>query len=144
MDTPSNFTSMLNADPNVGGEFKKAMIPTEKKYQLPKDFAQKWVRSLTNGDYKQGSKVLCVGGEYCCLGVACAIVGIDAGDNLEGFPSRLKVDTSNLPDILREWPENYNITDVGERNLVAILARMNDDGKTFPEIADAGWGFGKG
>ena len=32
-------------------------------------YAEKWVKALRSGKYKQGTKYLCYSGKYCCLGV---------------------------------------------------------------------------
>ncbi len=110
-------------------------MKTEKKYQLPKEFAEKWVAALRSGKYKQGkSRLRSPKGEYCCLGVACIVQKVpyrdlkDAlwitGDDYygfgfipEGFPSQL-------------------IGKATENELVRSFASLNDSQKSFPEIAD--------
>jgi len=44
-----------------------------KKYQLPKEFATKWVEALRSGDFKQTTGQLKRGDCYCAIGV-CALV----------------------------------------------------------------------
>lgn len=46
------------------------MSNLQQKPKLPKDFADKWIESLTSGQYDQGEGVLRNGDDYCCLGVA--------------------------------------------------------------------------
>lgn len=49
-----------------------------KEFQLPKEFAEKWVKALRSGDYNQALGVLYSPSQcsYCCLGVAASIQGI--------------------------------------------------------------------
>lgn len=61
------------------------MSDTTKSFKLPKEFAEKWIKALESGEYKQGSDTL-VGmapdgkSEYCCLGVAGKICGASDED----------------------------------------------------------------
>lgn len=99
-----------------------------KKYQLPKEFAEKWVAALRSGEYKQGSFGLyrpsnC---SYCCLGVACVLAGQSPENIIRQWIDK---PISGIPDEL--------IGNGGNNDLVHDLSEMNDhDGKTFPEIAD--------
>ncbi len=46
----------------------------EKKYQLPKDFAEKWVKALRGGEFGQTRfRLTDFCDNYCCLGIACKI-----------------------------------------------------------------------
>ncbi|MEB0262874.1 hypothetical protein [Mucilaginibacter sp. 10I4] len=105
------------------------------RYQLPKAFATKWVEALRSGEYKQGTGYLSfiyrdsaskVEIRYCCLGVACSMVGIP--DNL--LKIEFVLPHFNMPKEL--------IGDRVENGLVQILTNMNDreGGKSFLEIAD--------
>jgi hypothetical protein len=37
---------------------------------------EKWVEALRSGKYQQGKGALCRDGKFCCLGVACEVLGI--------------------------------------------------------------------
>lgn len=54
-------------------------MKTKKEYKLPKAFADKWLTALRSGEYKQGQSALHSSKDntYCCLGVACHLLGID-------------------------------------------------------------------
>lgn len=115
----------------------------EREFQLPKEFGEKWVKVLRSGKYKQGTGFLLSriplnsktsrDNTYCCLGVACAIVGFtkrDLGDN--GFimmTTMEKVYDSPLIPSLLKGNDTTN-------KFVQVVSSMNDSGKTFEEIAD--------
>lgn len=99
------------------------------KHQLPKEFAEKWIAALESGDYQQGKNFLMSysmnGGEpkYCCLGVACHVIGISNDDmNEKPLPYHLNTDKKlELPDLLLSKPVVGNILP-----LIQILAILND------------------
>lgn len=106
------------------------------KYQLPKKFAEKWVRALRGGKYKQGKNQLrSCRGKYCCLGVACKLVGLPAREfedatfiSINGVGSLISM-PKEIPIELIGYPSN--------NDLVAELSRLNDShGKSFSQIAD--------
>ena len=76
-----------------------------------------WVDALRSGKYEQGKEILKRDGKYCCLGVLCDI---------------LCYDSSSRHTIRDQWGESAYIGCVTQ----SLLAGMNDDGKTFEEIAD--------
>lgn len=94
--------------------------------KLPKAFKNKWVKALRSGKYKQGRKLLrnSIDNTYCCLGVAAEIAGcyrikggwIESKKGMRGI--------SKVPKMLR-----------GESTIPTQLANMNDNGKTFRQIA---------
>lgn len=99
-----------------------------KKYQLPKEFATKWVEALRTKKYRQGNGRLKTNGDcYCCLGVACAISG--ATDRQIGgyayIPLKSKI---NAPKALKGMANGSG--------LVYKLSTMNDSGHSFLLIAD--------
>jgi len=105
-------------------------------------FKARWVAALTSGNYKQGFSVLHritdTGDEFCCLGVACKLLADDG--KIESAPHDWSV-----PSTARVML--YNGTDIHYMPVVARdklglphyemmrLADMNDDMKTFEEIA---------
>lgn len=115
-----------------------------KKFKMPKQFGEKWVKALRSGDYKQTDGVLyCEDFGYCCLGVACAMVGIP--DNImrsNGLiidivgSSGIKEEIKLIPDILKENKTGYS--------LVNILTELNDHGisKAFKrDMEEEGYKF---
>jgi len=108
-----------------------------KDYQLPKEFATKWVAALRSNKYEQGNYKLKCENQYCCLGVACDIVGFaqDFGDaqyigglNVTyGFKEELTPILDLIPVQLQGGQEN---------GLVDKLTSMNDSGQSFFDIAD--------
>ena len=94
---------------------KQLAIMTKQKTQripkkLPKIFKAKWIEALRSGQYKQGTNALIVertsktGRElqpsYCCLGVACSIVGISDDFMFnKSMPAEL-IKTGRLPKLL--------------------------------------------
>jgi hypothetical protein len=88
------------------------------------ELKQKWVTALRSGEYKQAQKRLKVGDAYCCLGVLCHIAGyriIEKDDMI----------------VAGEHVRDYRVLgDLGlDPDLRQPLITMNDDGKTFGEIA---------
>lgn len=102
------------------------------KEKLPKKFKDKWLAALRSGEYKQGRQQLVnikLGNStYCCLGVACSIVGISddvMGSN--GEPGELKGYLGKIPIVLRD--RQYGI--------VKTLTAMNDTERlSFKKIAN--------
>jgi hypothetical protein len=75
----------------------------------------RWVEALRSGRYEQGRKALRFQGEYCCLGVLCA---------LEGWPT--ESDTTDPYQPIERLLGDYD-----------VFVKMNDvERLTFPEIAD--------
>lgn len=107
--------------------------------KLPKKFKAKWLKALRSGKYKQGNGNLKTGkgknARYCCLGVACDIVGaksitdkgfIRTGSDIRGI--------TKVPKLLigsdYGYEDDYN-------PIVEKLATMNDlTGSSFKEIAN--------
>jgi hypothetical protein len=84
----------------------------------------KWVEALRSGKYQQARNFLKSEDGYCCLGVLCDIQGADFEAIREEFGS-LSLSLN---------PAKY----LGEVNTIKAteLAQMNDNGKSFSEIAD--------
>lgn len=112
----------------------KKLVITEK---LPKRFKRKWLEALRGGEYKKGKANLLQYNdegdkEYCCLGVACAIVGIpDKKILLDGTInfSRKSKYRALIPKAILGL--------VADNPVVNKLVDMNDSGKTrgFGRIA---------
>ena len=101
------------------------------EWKLPPEFKTKWVKALRSGKYIQGRDTLLDdNGQYCCLGVACAIQGVNKKHLLDEtlIPFRFE----SLPIQLREQELG------GVNPLVSKLTTMNDDTQnrfSFKKIA---------
>jgi hypothetical protein len=77
-----------------------------------------WIAALRGGEYKQDKGSLYTGRGHCCLGVYCKHVA--------GIP----VNT-----LRRDLQSSYDATGIKSDKRATLIA-MNDDGKSFAEIAD--------
>ena len=103
------------------------------KWKLPKSFMDEWLTALRSGNYDQGTGKLFYQGNYCCLGVACAISGIDDDDLVQEY-------IEDYIDEFRLAPKEL-IGNNTENNLVEELTLRNDgdmghDQHSFDQIAD--------
>lgn len=107
------------------------------------DIKKLWVNALRSGKYTQDIDVLSCNGRFCVLGVLCDIHaknhnGIWTLDEEENRKEYLGKHNS-IPDEVGEWaalsPGFGSFVEInGERN---SLARHNDAGHTFEELANA-------
>jgi len=91
-----------------------------------------WVAALRSGKYQQTQGTLTDGVGFCCLGVACDVLNSDGWQREENviFYSYSGYEAAqSLPPSVREQLE-ISI------DLELHLIKMNDNGKTFSEIAD--------
>jgi hypothetical protein len=120
---------------------------------MKKTIAEKWVKALRSGKYKQGQEVLHHKendkNTYCCLGVLCDLYQQDRRSKKKKM---LDVDNEYctvtydgadtlLPDVVREWAgmktENGSWDDTNDTNANANLVYLNDeDRKTFKSLAN--------
>lgn len=95
-----------------------------------------WHDELVSGDWEQGQLFLSKNGKYCCLGVACELyqreIGglrvtshIDGEDNLEY--KKYNHQDGCIPTEVYRW--------LGLNVETQHLARLNDSGRCFKEIA---------
>ena len=104
---------------------------------MDKNVMELWVKALRSGKYKQGHTTLCFMDRYCCLGVLAEEMG--------AFDDQLSVSTGRKvcfgdTAILEGWikagacplRDPFGKPTKGGDSLVT----MNDEGKTFEEIAD--------
>lgn len=117
-------------------------MKTKKQEKLPKKFKAKLIKALLSGEFVQTSGVMVkthIEDEShkhcCCLGVAGFVAGHDEVQIRHScynyFPNGLK----KVPKILHTpdshtYDPNQKPRTVGEK-----LASMNDNGKTFKQIA---------
>ncbi len=95
-----------------------------------------WVDALRSGEYVQGKHLLRDSADrFCCLGVLCNIHAqehpkIAAAQN---YPGRYMGYMGDLPRPVYEWAGlDRNDPKIADN----YLSLLNDNGRTFPEIAD--------
>ncbi len=104
---------------------------------------KKWIAALTKGEYKQGKRVLKHKDTYCCLGVLCDLHSQEHTNKWKEGTKQEPEDCSTyigcvftLPDKVMKWAgledESPEIIFDGEST---TLAELNDEDKTFKEIA---------
>lgn len=93
--------------------------------KLPSEFKAKWIAALRSGEYKQGKINLYTPFQntYCCLGVACNLLGYEKYSlNNLSVPSQLPDKSLLIPELdgyRGIFNDNYN-------PIIDVLARMND------------------
>lgn len=124
------------------------------------EYKDRWIAALRSGEYTQGRHRLCVddgdgdGRAYCCLGVLAEMDGklehageeygtegeviygvfVRSDDNREGMDASMYWGREDyllnvrVPDPIGP-PRRYSA-------LASVVARMNDRGSTFEQIAD--------
>jgi hypothetical protein len=115
----------------------------------------KWLEALRSGEYKQTRHTLrsCTDG-FCCLGVLSDIyrkevggswqLGHDGDDTVYSIVNKNQDDcaTVELPDCIKHWAEvdacnpQVHLKKEDDSFGFVSLATLNDEGKTFNEIAD--------
>lgn len=122
---------------------------------LDEHVKQAWINALRSGEYRQGRSRLAKrtkkgNFKFCCLGVLCDVVGVKGEPNqiTDEIEFGFDGETMTLPDLV--W-KGLGLTDpdidipvgqtrdMAERQLTVSsvsLATLNDDGFTFPQIAD--------
>ena len=86
---------------------------------------------MESGEYKQATHVLFDGEGYCCLGVACEVVGGFTPTANESSGLLLSGQSEEVMNKLKF----YGSLGQGELGLSKSLAGYNDKGKSFKEIA---------
>lgn len=106
---------------------------------MKKKVMQEWVAALRSGEFKQGKYVLESNGNFCCLGVLCALASV------KGYciPVDSFIDSATLYDYSRGVlpPSVMKYSGIKSNggqieSLGSELTAMNDNGKSFNEIAD--------
>lgn len=115
------------------------------------DIKKKWVEALRSGQYEQGTGALVIEDQtgtgverrYCCLGVLCEVVGmvpmrLPTDDRLsyDGEVGELPSTVVAFTGLTEPDPKLNKYIRPTLDNEVRSLARFNDDGLTFPQIAD--------
>ena len=99
----------------------------------------KWIEALKSGQYEQGKRRLRTGDKFCCLGVLCDLHAIETGRawEEEKYRGAYLGKTDYLPSEVKEWAELIsNDPMVGVGHDQVNLSIINDNGKTFEEIAN--------
>lgn len=126
----------------VGGS-NPSLAATLRKYIVKKEYADLWVEALRSGQYEQAQKQLrSIDNKFCCLGVLCELVGIRA--HLEINQNRMSYyhyegNSDFLPNSVKTTVGMASLNGgviILSEGIVTNLADLNDDGKTFAEIAD--------
>jgi hypothetical protein len=112
---------------------------------LDKDFKEKWVAALRSGEYQQAHGTLFNGTGYCCLGVACIVLGakfVESTDSIQFGTGSLKwrpmldgVDIGRLSEsiLVKEVADKVGLTYDNQYK----LWHMNDrDRLSLSQIAD--------
>jgi hypothetical protein len=101
---------------------------------------QKWVDALRSGEYQQTQRRLHDENGFCCLGVLCDLYGKE--NNVEWEHSSYNNNAYMFQDMATILPLSVvEWSGVGEGNPLvndgdSSLAKLNDQGSTFNEIAD--------
>jgi hypothetical protein len=107
------------------------------------EIADLWIAALRSGKYQQTKDVLNDGIGMCCLGVLCDLHA-QAHPDSPGWDNGNYLDEEeNLPQAVAEWAGMALGDDPGTLFLPVMhkgepythLAKLNDNGMTFPEIA---------
>lgn len=107
---------------------------------MNEDIKRRWVEALRSGVYEQGTGHLRTSdNKYCCLGVLCDIWAQDVGVEWAVFADLFSIkgvillppsDVICWAGLQRQYPEVYLDDEL------CTLSKLNDNGKTFAEIAD--------
>lgn len=105
-----------------------------KQFRLPKEFAEKWLKDLRSGEYKQGREVLSTipygrkDIEACCLGVSLGTCGADLYDE---HVLNISMPTDLDVELLDEIGYPLELIDLGTKSLPKTLAVLNDSGDRY-------------
>ena len=116
---------------------------------MDKHIAERWVQALRSGQYQQGQHELHPDeNSYCCLGVLCDLYRVEQGKGewtttpngrLHGMfraPNEdiTEIETAVIPEVVQKWAGMGSVE--GNYCGELSLAGLNDEGATFPELAD--------
>ena len=103
---------------------------------MKRELKDRWVAALRSGDYQQTESHLRDAFGYCCLGVLCDLDGAEwtarnrVSDDYPVFGT-----SPQLDEVL--WPNPDRLQRLGlDESLADKAGQMNDNGKSFAEIAD--------
>lgn len=93
--------------------------------------AKAWVAALRSGKYEQGRHALNRNNKFCCLGVLCEVAierGLPIKKTQQGSSVAYDGFLAAPSEAVYQWAGI-------DRSGVSTLARKNDDGATFEQIA---------
>ena len=91
------------------------------------------IAALRSGKYQQGQARLCKDGKYCCIGVLCELMEIPKEEGIAH--TKYAGNAICMPDdYLKQSGLHSHFGSSGNGGL--DLARLNDKGYTFEQIAD--------
>ncbi len=104
---------------------------------------KKWIEALRSGKYQQGKGMLNRGDQYCCLGVACEVLGLPKGP-IDYINKMLYIDDEAPNEVHTVFmPGNswkklglFNYNGAPSNSYDDSLVGLNDKGLTFEQIAD--------
>ena len=110
---------------------------------MKKKIAEKWVKALRSGDYKQGKyRLRDEQNNFCCLGVLCNLHAQEHPylAKLEKYPSSYLAETAELPVLVQEWVGMYDSLGCFSDPVPGYedaysLAELNDSGMEFKKLA---------
>jgi hypothetical protein len=119
---------------------------------MKQEVMKQWVKALRSGEYKQGRSSLRNKDHFCCLGVLCDLHSKTDGHratwSVPDFCGDMKYgaidkNETELPASVMRWAGMHSPNPVLEFSSLAepvlefpSLAELNDNGRTFGEIAD--------
>lgn len=108
-----------------------------KRFKLPKEFAEKWIKALKSGEYRQcrGTMYDSSVDGYCCLGVALSMNGVP-NKKMQGRDVIVDENTGVFEKSTKNAPrELYG--PASDNDFISKLTVMNDhDLCSFKDIAD--------
>lgn len=100
------------------------------------EIKQKWIEALRSGKYAQTTKVLkTFDNRFCCLGVLCDIINPNKWVENKTYPQYMEYKLEYQGFFKMAPPEIMGNAEIATSSCEA-LARRNDGGDTFNEIAD--------
>ena len=102
---------------------------------------KKWIAALRSGEYKQGKGCLeNANGEFCCIGVLAKLAGVErvvSPGKTTAYQSIIyDGQIGSASDKVKEWVGLINeVAMFNDKGDYEDLARLNDNGYTFEDIA---------
>lgn len=99
---------------------------------------EKWIQALESGEYQQTRGVLHDGVGYCCLGVACKVLGYEpAVDEFGDHRYYFGESFTHLPEVAAARLGLVTLSPAAQTSDGGRvwLANLNDDGVSFTKIA---------
>lgn len=99
-------------------------------------FKKKVVVALRSGEYKQSQEYLynSTEGGYCCLGLMSKLCGVSDKDlEYKELPDNLSAE--NYKKLVPFLRQDLYVDQDSDDSIILKLAQMNDDGKSFKQIA---------